>query len=270
MSTPPGLPSPWRLIHEFVLRLSNRTEAGAAVVALIEGLIKHGESTAAPPNMLSELRGNLHFMRSFVGDEPTRERPAPTRAVGKGPSKITRLSKAIARTFRGTPAPQPFGNQIREDGRGIITSRKASWRKPLLGAGMVAVLALCVPACYFGFGRLPLLSAATRQSVVSRGAEAMPQVGTGQHLSLEGVRYCHFQQERLRLVKQMIKRPEEARSFNLLIVDYNSRCSDYFYKDEDLRQVEAEVTANKDMLQGAAQRIVASWPGYNADGSSSN
>jgi hypothetical protein len=270
LSTPPGLPSPWRLIHEFVLHLSNRAEAGTAVVALIEGLIKYGESAAAPPKMLLELRGNLHFMRSFMGDEPTPESPAPTRAVAKRQSKIVRLRKAISRSFRGTPTSQPSGDQIRDDGRGVIASRKASWRKPLLGAGMVAVLALCVPAFYFGFGRLPLLSAATGQAVASRGAEAMPQVGIRQHLSLEGVRYCHFQQERLRLVKQMIKRPEEARSFNLLIVDYNSRCSDYFYKDEDLKQVETEVTANKERLEADARRIVAGWPGYVADGSSNN
>src|SRR5262249_11205841 len=174
MSMPPGLPSPWRLIHEFGLRLSNRAEAGAAVVALIEGLIKYGESTAGPPNMLPELRGNLHFMRSFMGDETTLESPAANVVVTK-PSRITRLSKAISRTFRRTPRSQLSGDQIRDDGGGVVTSHKISWRKPLLGAGMMAALALCVPAFYFGFGRLPLLSAATGRSVASHGAEAMPQ-----------------------------------------------------------------------------------------------
>jgi hypothetical protein len=87
-------------------------------------------------------------------------------------------------------------------------------------------------------------------------------------LSIEGVRYCHFQKERLRLTKEMIKRPEDARSLNLLIVDYNSRCSDFFYKDEDLKRVEAEIEANKDVLESDARRILAGWPGYDGEKSS--
>jgi hypothetical protein len=253
-STSPN-PSPWQLIHKFVLHLSNRPGAGAAVVALIEGLIKYGESTAAPPRILTGLRDNLHFMQSFVGDAPTLERPAVTRAEANQPSKITKLSKAILGTFRATPASEPCRHE-------------AGWRKPLFGISMAVILALFVPAFYLGFGRLPMLSAATGQAAL--GAEAMPQVGTGQHLSLEGVRYCHFQKERLRLIKQMIKRTEDARSFNLLIVDYNSRCSDFFYKEEDLHQVEAEVTANNDILQADARRIVASWPEYKVETSSNN
>jgi hypothetical protein len=249
--------SPWELMHEFVLHLSNHPAAGAAVVALIEGLIRFCESTAAPPSMLTKLRANLHFMQAFMGDEPGTKNDAAKATLARKASKVGTFSNAISDILRGGPIVRLFG-------------RNSFWGKPLLGISMAAVLALCIPAFYFGFGRLPLLSAATGESVASLGAETIPQVGTGQRLSLTGVRYCHFQQERLRLVKQMIKRPEDARLFNLLIVDYNSRCSDFFYKDEDRRQVEAEVTVNKDILQADARRIVASWSASDAEATANN
>jgi hypothetical protein len=106
-----------------------------------------------------------------------------------------------------------------------------------------------------------LLEVATsQQSATTLGVQTMPPVGTGQHLAEDGVRYCYFQKERLRVIKEMTEGPEDARSYNLLIVDYNSRCSDFFYKDEDLKQVLAEVAANKPFLDAEAKQIVSTWP----------
>ena len=92
----------------------------------------------------------------------------------------------------------------------------------------------------------------------------MPPIGSGQHLDLNGVRYCHFQQERLRYIKQKVQGPEDARAYNLLIVDYNSRCSDFFYQDSDLKTVLAEVDAKKRLLEADAQRMMAAWAGHTA------
>ena len=94
---------------------------------------------------------------------------------------------------------------------------------------------------YVGFNQVrsfwlkALVAAQPQQAIAPLGAETKPPVGTGQHLALDGVRYCHFQQERLRMVKQEVQGTEDARAYNLLIVDYNSRCSDYFYQDDDLK-----------------------------------
>jgi hypothetical protein len=112
--------------------------------------------------------------------------------------------------------------------------------------------------------------AGSQQSVSSLGVQTMPAVGTGQHLDKDGVRYCYFQKERLRVIKQMTTGPDDARSYNLLIVDYNSRCSDFFYKDEDLKQVLAEVSANTSALQTEAAQIISAWPGHEAEATSRN
>jgi hypothetical protein len=98
--------------------------------------------------------------------------------------------------------------------------------------------------------------------VLALSAERIPAVGSGQHLDLNGVRYCHFQQERLRYVKQKVQGSEDTRAYNLLIVDYNSRCSDFFYQDDDLKTVLAELDANKSLLEADAQRIMSTWPGH--------
>src|SRR5262249_32574790 len=79
--------SPWRLIHDFAIRFSNRPEAAAAVIALIEGLIRYGENAAAPARKLRELRDNLHFMQSFMGHEPATDGAAASQFAAKRTSK---------------------------------------------------------------------------------------------------------------------------------------------------------------------------------------
>ena len=99
--------------------------------------------------------------------------------------------------------------------------------------------------------------------------EIAPAVGTGKHLALPGVRYCHYQAARLEIIKQAARSPEDVRAFNLLVVDYNSRCSDFFYQDKDLAQVNAEVAARRAQFEADAKRIMAGWPGHAPDGSNS-
>jgi hypothetical protein len=119
-------------------------------------------------------------------------------------------------------------------------------------------------ALYYGGDRLRSLvqqPAATSSRAMS-DAETIPAVGTGQHLDLSGVRYCHYQEERLKIMKPDVKSPEDARAFNLLVVDYNSRCSDIFFKDADLAVVKAEIAANQERLAADAKTIISTWPGH--------
>jgi hypothetical protein len=47
-----------------------------------------------------------------------------------------------------------------------------------------------------------------------------------------------------------------------LAVDYNSRCSDFLYRDGDAVAVAAELNSNRDRLAKEADQIVAAWPGH--------
>jgi len=246
---------PWRLTRDFAIRLSNKPEFAAAVAGLIIGLIQYGKAVSAAPVILSALRGNLRFLQSFMGTEPPTE---STDAVQK-PS-LSRM-RSLVSMFFGRRALQSTPKSIQ-------LSSKRNRRLGLAGLAIITSVVLGVSAYYFGFDQVRSLWPKTSfgaQAPTTLGAETMPPVGTEQHLALEGVRYCHFQEERLRIVKNEVKGREDARAYNLLTVDYNSRCSDFFYKDDDLERVLAEVNMKKTLLEADAKRIMSTWPGHLAD-----
>ena len=90
--------------------------------------------------------------------------------------------------------------------------------------------------------------------------ELLPPVGKGQRLTREYVRYCHFQEERLRVIKQKVQGTDDVRAYNALVTDYNARCSNFFYRDEDLEAVKEEVKNKQATLAEDAERIMSTWP----------
>ena len=163
---------------------------------------------------------------------------------------------------------------LRDDLRLIQTERRSDQRRPtkpnhektvwLAGTTLAAFFVI---AFYLGFTRTPWLSLKTFARAPAEissmvDAEIKPPVGSGQHFSLEYVRYCHFQEERLRILKGAARSAEDTRAFNTLVVDYNSRCSDFFYRDSDVATVTAEIAANRQRLADEAWRIMSTWPGH--------
>jgi hypothetical protein len=140
-------------------------------------------------------------------------------------------------------------------------------RKRSLRLAIVALATCCAIALYLDFDRARLWIGTLARPHSEIGstateAEAIPAVGAGQHYSLGNVRYCHFQEARLRTMKREARGAEDIRAFNLLAVDYNSRCSDFFYQESDLATVTAEVAANRQRLAAEAGRIMSTWPGH--------
>jgi hypothetical protein len=234
----------WRLMRDFAIRLSNRPEAAKAVARLIAGMIDYGERVSVAPQFLNALRDNLNFMKSFIGAEPVETRIV----AGQTPSK-----RSLASIFFWKRSPRNSSENSRPK------RHRMGW-----AALALLVAAACGSAAYLEFDQVRSLWSSWSEPALTAGRETMPPVGTGQHLALEGVRYCHFQQERLRFVKQQVQGPEDARAYNLLIVDYNSRCSDFFYQDNDLKIVLAEVDAKRKLLEADANRIISTWPGHTA------
>jgi hypothetical protein len=52
----------------------------------------------------------------------------------------------------------------------------------------------------------------------------------------------------------------------MLANDYNSRCSNFYYLDEDLKIVTEEVKAKRQILEADAMRILSTWPWRAASG----
>ena len=178
-------------------------------------------------------------------------------AVGVNPEIVQALRRDLA-TLR------PGGRK-----RALLSGTKPGRRSRTLAAALAAVIlvaGLSALALHEGAGHVPqgwyhALSSRLGEMTQSY-PETAPPVGTGQHLSLSGVRYCHYQAARLEIIKQAARSPEDVRAFNLLVVDYNSRCSDFFYQDKDLAQVNAEVAARRPELEADAKRMMAGWPGH--------
>jgi hypothetical protein len=220
---------PWFLVGDFANDLGAHLYHDAAL-ALLAGLTRHGEQTSIDDAILSSLRGNLQRL----------ERRDGTSQKDEGHRKMAQ-----------TPHPMP--------------TKANRW---LPAALVAAFLMTGLGAAVYLYSTKLHRAAVSPHSVADRTstgeAETIPPVGTGQHLELSAVRYCHYQEERLKLMKPDIQGPEAVRTFNLLVVDYNSRCSDFFYKDSDLAMVMGELVANRARLAAEAKQLISAGTDHSA------
>ena len=63
-------------------------------------------------------------------------------------------------------------------------------------------------------------------------------------------------------MKPQIRSKEETAMFNKLAADYNSRCSDFFFRDADLDTVEAEMDHMAPRLAADAKQLMSTWSGH--------
>jgi hypothetical protein len=227
---------PWLMIRDLAARLADHAHRSAVATAVLSGLIAHAEQVSVSPTVLEGLEQELQSIKApAIPAQP----PLP-------------------------PSPPQEIEQIRQSQFARELPSERRYRKSTFAVMAIIGALGTAAALYYGGDRLRALvwhPAATSNRATS-DAETVPPVGTGQHLDLSGVRYCHYQEERLKIMKPEVKSPEDARAFNLLVVDYNSRCSDFFFKDADLTVVKAEIAANREHLEADAKVIISSWPGH--------
>jgi len=105
-----------------------------------------------------------------------------------------------------------------------------------------------------GGSSLPVPPAATNSY-----QEDMPPIGSGRTLTRNQVRYCVFQGDRLDYIRPLTTTNNQIDRFNLLVDDFNRRCSSFRYTSGVLQAVEREAAARSSILQTEARRIVSSW-----------
>lgn len=240
-SNDPELTEPWTEIRTLARRLAGQAGGRSAAVMLLQGLRGQAPQTTAPASVLERLEDDLRQLRA-----PARKAKARSRTSGrKVPFYVAGalLSAAcLALLFFGFEKP-----------RLLLTDTFAK-SFPLPSA--------VAPEQKAGAEDPASKTKVAETKVAPTGAEETPpEVGTGQRLSLDNLRYCRFQEERLRLIKPKVQNAEDTRAFNLLAVDYNSRCSDFLYRDGDAVAVAAELNSNRDRLAKEADQIVAAWLG---------
>jgi len=98
--------------------------------------------------------------------------------------------------------------------------------------------------------------------------EVKPPVGQGLSLSLNQVRYCVFQRERLVHIKTIKISSSENAKFNILINDYNSRCSNYQYRRGSISKARSDLDVERTRIHKEGTRIVNMWRQSSKNGAS--
>jgi Putative peptidoglycan binding domain len=78
-------------------------------------------------------------------------------------------------------------------------------------------------------------------------------------LSPEQVRYCVFQGRRLGYLRKQIGGDDSNQRFNTLVADFNPRCSNFRFENNELQAASQQAEARRDQLEADANRILASW-----------
>jgi hypothetical protein len=240
---------PWMLVRDLALSLGHRAEFFAGASALLVDLIKYGEMVSVASEILIRLRDDLKFIERNQMKETNK-------TVEQNQSPRPEAFENFWKRTSGQKQRQNFQVSIGQ----IFTNKRRRWLLILVLSGVLCAVrgidVKTMPPFWLDTGQKP----SSEQGANATAPEIMPPVLRGEHFSQGNVRYCRFQEERLRLIKEEVQGPEDVGAFNLLAVDYNSRCSDFFYQESDLKIVMAEVIANKSLLEADAKRIVSAWP----------
>lgn len=137
-------------------------------------------------------------------------------------------------------------------------------RIPYASIALLVTLSAAILSAVVGYRQFHLSASppeiSAKREVPEEEPQAIPPVSKGERYKRSFVRYCHFQEERLRIIKQHVRGPGDIQAYNMLANDHNSRCSNFYYLDEDLKVVTEELKAKKQALEADAMLILSTWP----------
>ena len=199
-------------------------------------------------------------------------RPELKRAAGRLASDLLRSGETLAAASTTLDFLREELSKFEAAHKPSKTGRSSpnSYVKPALFISLSLTGLVCMLLAYqnqtFPFLRS---NVSVRQPKAMEESESIPPASTGERFKREFVRYCHFQEERLRVLKEYVRGPQDIQAYNMFANDYNSRCSNFYFLDEDLKAVTEEVNARKQMLEADAMRILSTWPWHAASGTAS-
>ena len=259
---------PWMVVRGLAIDLNNEHESPEGACAILAQLISHTDTTTPSNAVVEKLEDDLRTLRrNLKWDELNRMSGDESRRL----SLISDLLEGA------TAEEQTLLFQLKT----ALERRKAftTVKRIFFGLAVTIILGfimkelLSEPSRRSGSSTTTASTSSTSQhsyspnsSASSQLSEKIPAPGTGRLLNKREVRYCIFQGERLHILRTLVSSSSdrEIDHFNAIIQDFNSRCSNFQYREGVLQTIEAEVPGNRSRLRLDAQRMLLSWSELNS------
>ncbi|WP_259223157.1 tetratricopeptide repeat protein [Bradyrhizobium japonicum] len=267
--------APWRLIRSIALSLNNDSSLPQAADRIIQGLLDHAVHRPPSPEMLAMLREDQRAARKIIVENDL------TKNLQAQKWKET---EQLAERLLTLETDEENLSAVRTIRDAASAKRKANtrvmwfWGVVIVGGGLWAILAnggsssgpqttqYRPTPSYSNTQTWPQTPAPSQTTAPSPQrtetydtGETMPSVGTGLALTRANIRYCAFQRVRIEAARPLIQAGVQGQRFSAAVDDYNSRCSDYRYRQSDKDAVDAELIGKRYSLESEGRALAASW-----------
>ncbi|MER8573540.1 hypothetical protein [Mesorhizobium sp. M1374] len=250
---------PWGLVRILALDINNDLGEGAASEALIAGMISHSGFAQAPEQIKALIQTDRQILRTNAAQARL------TRAINKNDTAAVRQALV---DLAALATDESERKQMLQG----IANLDAAKRKRIVGRifWAIVIVGVIIAVASQDGGRskssysTPTYRPAATPTVTQPSAttaEIKPLPYSSAAFSRENLRYCQFESARIAAINtMMINESDRVISlFNQVVDDYNSRCSNYRYYENDLTVVQRELTAGRAQISADARTILQRW-----------
>ncbi|TYO61479.1 tetratricopeptide repeat protein [Bradyrhizobium hipponense] len=259
--------APWRLVREVAISLNNDSSAPRAAENLLQGILDFADHKPPTAEMIKALREDQRVVRKNQV-EADLGKSLQAEKWGEAEKLAERLL-----TLETDEENLKSARQIRETvsakHKAVVRTR---WFWGIAAAGVLIWIVASndnnrsgttnyrpSPPSYSATTNSPTTMTRNDAFVPGDTSETMPAVGSGLSLSRSNIRYCSYQGIRLEAARSMITTESQRQGFNTGIDDFNSRCSNYRYRQSDKNAVDAELPGKRYALDAEGRALAATW-----------
>jgi hypothetical protein len=248
---------PFVAVRSLAIDLNNDSSSPEAALLLVRALQSHDAAAGAP-----------EVLERLAQDERTLQRLSLQKELNAAAQK-----KALSRILSIISSLEPITDDPDErktlaDLRGQVRKQR---RSKYIQWGVYGGIALLIfigklfdqpssPARPQPSAGIP--SQNTSDLSAATVLELLPPVSTGRVLSRAELRYCKFEIERLKAVRKIVgEQPADGivDRYNASLTDWNSRCSNNKFTDDDGPPIDAEIAAGRDRIESDGRQRIAQW-----------
>lgn len=272
---------PWILVRELAIQLNNEEDSPEAAKSILEQLLRVVTSTQPSPNIVEQLRTDLRAV-SKNGNE---KRVLKIVDSGDTSAALSGLDELLNTEL--PPDERAVYAQLKKRLQGKRNANRTKWAAFALIAAVIIGINVSnnseptprqqtpstrttqtIPSPHQTPGPASDVRSAPPPVEQNDTAEVKPPIGSGSILTRSNIRYCRYQKARLTSIENEPRTSYEGDEFNKLVNDYNPRCANFRYYENDLRAIDNEVAKRGAELIQDGLAIVAAWRRSNSPSAS--